>query len=509
MQKRTVFSPVRGQVLAGGKPVAHLEVVQRWSWLSVDDGMKKTTTDAEGRFAFPEVSARKLRAPKETFIVQDLEVVHEGRKVSLWNLTKTDTELNSELGGQAIELVAELKREAQEIKLPVREGTVATISGVSTFRHPYLERWAQLSTRVTEDGVAQALTRFLSSADGMKGLAAFFPAVGAQAPRVKAIDKVSEVKLTEGALYETDQGGHYALSAAPHFIGFTTHAQVAVKLDSGEAVTGRFFAWTLFLPLDESGQPKWEASFSDRWEVDARPWIRGRIDASLDRAKVAALVAARVAAAPGAELLETLDVRKGGLSVEGVELTEAKVAGSKDDWATVQVAGLLRLSIGTRRVVPRFVGHVSVELLSLASDAYRLAKGTDAPRFRVIPFKVVLETDKSKYALGEKIVLKFRVENLLDTPQRFLKWHTPFEGFANDYLDLEPTDGGPKVAYTGMLASRGPPGDSSYLTLAPGQSASSDIEITGAYPVTAKGEYQLRYKPLGDVWSEPIKFTVK
>lgn len=108
LKKQTIFSPVNGRVLIGGKPVARVDVVQLWSWFFVEDGIAQVKADAEGRFQFPEVSLRKLRKVDEVMITQDIELKHGGNTVTLWNLTRQDTQLNGELGGKPIELVAEL-----------------------------------------------------------------------------------------------------------------------------------------------------------------------------------------------------------------------------------------------------------------------------------------------------------------------------------------------------------------------------------------------------------------
>jgi hypothetical protein len=511
MQKRTIFSPVRGQILLAGKPVAQLEVVQRYQWLSVDDGEVRIKTDANGRFAFPEVSVRKLRQPKEVFIVQELDVMHQGAKVTLWNHTKQNMTLNGELGDEAIELVADLEKPAQEVKLPVAPGAVVVINGVATFRHPYLERWAHLQGSVTAAGAGHALKRFLASPQGLAGLKPFFPAVGAEVRSVTEIVDVKDVRLSDGFLYTEAKSGSFAVKGEPRFIGFTTHAQLTLKLDSGEQLSSGFFAWTMFLPIDESGHSTSEVHFSDRWEIDVRNYIRSRAEAVLVPSKVAALVRARLQEAPEAEFLEAFALKPGdrGLGIEGVEVDEVRVDGVKDDWAVLRIAGRASVRLAGRESHPRFRGTITVQLASLGDEAYRLSPGKDQPRFKVLRFRVSLATDKKVYAPGEKIVLKFQVENLMDSPQRFLKWHSPFEGFHNDFLDLEPVAGGEKVGYTGPLASRGPPRPESFLPLGPLEKASSEIEITECYPVSAKGDWVLRFKPLDQVEVNETRFSIR
>ncbi|HSP79349.1 MAG TPA: hypothetical protein VLQ93_12515, partial [Myxococcaceae bacterium] len=303
--------------------------------------------------------------------------------------------------------------------------------------------------------------------------------------------------------------GHYAVREAPRFVGFTTRAKVELKLDSGEALKVGFFAWTLYLPIDETGKPTWEARFGGRWEVDTRDWVRQQAGSMLVPARVADLVRAQLQAAPGKEFLEAIGATSAKeLVVEGVEVEEARLDGTKDDWATLNVLGRARLDVSGRKETPRFRGYLTVQLASLGGPEYRLSPGKDTPLFRVFRFGVKLRTDKKAYAPGEKIFLEFQVENLMGTPQRFLKWHTPFEGFRNDFLEIERV-GGEKVGYSGVMASRAPPGPDAYLKLNPGERANSEIEITQAYPVKAKGDYVLRYKPLDAVWADETRFTIR
>ncbi|MBI5543082.1 MAG: hypothetical protein HY901_04290 [Deltaproteobacteria bacterium] len=514
MQKRTLFSPVSGQVLLGGKPVPRLEVVQRYDWLSVDGGAARTTTDAEGRFTFPEVSVRKLRAPKDVLIVQEIEVSFREKKITLWSHTKQSTTLNAELGGEPLVLVADLERPSQEVKLPVGGDQIVVFSGVATVRHPYLERWERVRAEVTEAGATCALERFLTSPEGLAGLGAFFPTVGDKPVRVMGIAKVADVQPTEGALFVQEKGGGFAYAAReePRFVGFQTRAQVVVKLDSGEEVPTTFFTRAMYLPLDEAGKPAYEARLGDQWEVDARSYVRKRTEAVLVPVRVAALVRARLQEAPDEGFLEAFGAKPGteGPVVEAVEVGEMRVEGSKDGWATLWVRGEVQVRISEREARHRFEGHLSVQLASLADPEYRPAAEGGPAMFRVYRFMVTLKTDKAVYAPGEKTVLEFRVENLMDTPQQFLKWHTPFEGFANDFLEVQPVGVAERVAYHGVLVSRGPPRSESYLALGPREAATSTIEITQAYPVAAKGDYVIRYRALGGgIWPGEARFAIR
>ena len=507
MPMLVLCSPVHGRLLVAGKPISKIKVVQRWQWLGEDDGTAETITDAKGRFQFPQVSRRSSRAPKDVLLIQDLEATYRGKTVSLWNLTRQDLEANGELGGAPIELTADLDDAPKEVKLPVGPGKRAIITGLATFRHPYLEQWERVRARLKPAGVGRALKAFLASPEGVNGLAAFFPAVGATHRRVAEIVSVSEVKLEDGALYAAIDQGRYALEETARFVGATTRAKVLMRLDSGEEVAAGFFAWAVLLPLDERGAPRWEAHFADRWEVDTRDWIRQQARSQLAFPQVAQLVRRGLQASPGAQVREA--VGTGALTVDAVEVDSVEIDGVKDDWAILNALVRTTLRVGKRAEHPRVRAFLTVQLASLGGSEYRLSPGKDAPTFRPFRFGVTLTTDKPGYARGEKILLRFDVENLMGTPQKFLRWHTPFEGFRNDFLDVQPSGGGEPVPYQGILASRAPPGPSAYLTLAPGEKATSSIELTEAYPVEKPGAYVVRYKPLDAVWAGEARFSVR
>ncbi len=101
MGKVVLFSPVSGIVLSHGKPVAGAvlkrHVFWRWGNKAYDD---ETTTDAAGRFAFPERSATMLLGsvlPHEPFIEQKIAIDTGGKSYVAWNGEKRSYELNSEL----------------------------------------------------------------------------------------------------------------------------------------------------------------------------------------------------------------------------------------------------------------------------------------------------------------------------------------------------------------------------------------------------------------------------
>ena len=101
MGKVVLFSPVSGIVLSNGKPVSGAvlkrHVFWRWGNKAYDD---ETTTDAAGRFAFPERSATMLLGsvlPHEPYIDQRITIEHGGTTYVAWQSAKRGYALNDEL----------------------------------------------------------------------------------------------------------------------------------------------------------------------------------------------------------------------------------------------------------------------------------------------------------------------------------------------------------------------------------------------------------------------------
>lgn len=89
--------------------------------------------------------------------------------------------------------------------------------------------------------------------------------------------------------------------------------------------------------------------------------------------------------------------------------------------------------------------------------------------------------------------LRLRVHNPGPAVARFCRWHTPIEGFAADFLVVEPP-GGPPLPYQGVLAKRGAPGPEDFLTLKPGESAEAVFGLVEGYGPLPAGPLTVRFK---------------
>lgn len=107
-----LFSEVEGTVVQNGQPVAGVEVEQEYHWRWGDVRRRTTvTTDAQGRFHFPEATGTSLTAslvPHEPVITQRITLRHQGSEHKGWVFTKHDYDRLGEVQGRRLSFVCDL-----------------------------------------------------------------------------------------------------------------------------------------------------------------------------------------------------------------------------------------------------------------------------------------------------------------------------------------------------------------------------------------------------------------
>lgn len=106
-----LFSSISGRLLLNGLPVSGARLIR-----SVNPCRSKsdeTTTNAHGYFHFKALFGYPITAylPQEYATTQQIQVVHQGTRYTLWSGAKRDTEENSEARGQLLKVTCELSRE--------------------------------------------------------------------------------------------------------------------------------------------------------------------------------------------------------------------------------------------------------------------------------------------------------------------------------------------------------------------------------------------------------------
>ncbi|NIM14355.1 MAG: peptidase M35 [Candidatus Aminicenantes bacterium] len=120
-----------------------------------------------------------------------------------------------------------------------------------------------------------------------------------------------------------------------------------------------------------------------------------------------------------------------------------------------------------------------------------------------------LQAERAEYGAAEAIILRFTLTNNSDKTLNVLKWRTPLEGFNADIFLVEIE--GKRVIYIGRLVKRGAPPPEDYVSLAPGKSVSSVVDIGKGYAVYDAGDYSVQFKSslLDFGYEDPARLSAK
>jgi len=102
-----------------------------------------------------------------------------------------------------------------------------------------------------------------------------------------------------------------------------------------------------------------------------------------------------------------------------------------------------------------------------------------------------LSADKVLYKANEPITLHVTITNGNDFPLKVLKWFTPVEGVGGPLFTV--TRDGEPVTYIGPMIKRLATTDKDYITLAAGESTSSDVILSDYYDLSVSGNYEVMY----------------
>lgn len=106
---------------------------------------------------------------------------------------------------------------------------------------------------------------------------------------------------------------------------------------------------------------------------------------------------------------------------------------------------------------------------------------------------VAVLTMDSLVNLQDSLLLRFTVYNPTDDTLRFTEYHTPFEGFMNNFLTITHRDGH-DAPYIGPMAKRVmPPVEESFHTVLPNDRLSVTIDLKGGYRFDKPGTYTIEY----------------
>lgn len=516
-----MFSEVSGRVLLEGKPVPGLEIQQRFSWLGVDDGSAATCTDDDGCYHFPAVLSeeKQPRRDKDVFISQTISTRYDERTITLWQATRYDFLDQSELGGHPIRMVHELTGESRNYLIPSLGEYRTNLDGVLELDHPYIRELERGEALV--DDSREALARRLVD---VLNTPALLELINRQLVHpmllpnpVTAVDGITGAEFSAFSLYGDTE--HTKVSATSYgYLGFTIGGRLVVR-DTGGAVREVPFYWpraSIALTTPADAPPTLEGSL-EALQIYPRDVYREDVGRYLKRETVGDLVYELITTRPPTDLAYMLDRRLDvadlvyddrGLPkryVPEYRITDFAVdtitpsyVNAEDNYVSVKVTGSFAVDGHSNSYT--FTAFLCISLTSLKAGGCELVENGDC-RFSVgIPaFEYAIRMDHPEFSADDPMIMHFTVTNRLPKTNVFLIWHTPLEGFRNEFLDIVHLESGEAVQYEGPLVSRAAPRreNGSYLELAAGASKSAAIDLRGAYTFTRPGTYRVTFRRLG------------
>lgn len=115
--KVCLFSEMSGVLMANGVPAANVRLVRTARWQS--EHQDETTTDADGRFHFPEMTERTVAKflPMEFVASQKVVAFYDDAEIRIWGGVKRTPEANAEAKGEALDVACELIAEENYIEV--------------------------------------------------------------------------------------------------------------------------------------------------------------------------------------------------------------------------------------------------------------------------------------------------------------------------------------------------------------------------------------------------------
>lgn len=105
---------------------------------------------------------------------------------------------------------------------------------------------------------------------------------------------------------------------------------------------------------------------------------------------------------------------------------------------------------------------------------------------------VTITPDRPALGKRDDVTVTVLLANTGTTPERIAMGRTPFGPEEAALFDI--TRDGQPVRYLGRKVKRAPPLDADILLLAPGETRSARVELSGTYDMAATGAYAVRYR---------------
>jgi hypothetical protein len=114
-----LFSPIEGKLTFQGKPAAGAKIIRTVNWKDETGESDTFFSNEKGEFNIPIKSeTAKVSGLTQFVAYQTVDVIFQGKEVTIWRYGKMDKKLNAELGGKAINLTCELTDDLVRVEVP-------------------------------------------------------------------------------------------------------------------------------------------------------------------------------------------------------------------------------------------------------------------------------------------------------------------------------------------------------------------------------------------------------
>ena len=104
-----LFSPLEGKITYQGKPAAGAKIKLWVAWKDEEGETESYQTDDQGNFSIPKKTMTYKRNPLAQLVIkQRLTVFFEGKEFDIWEFSKMEEAIYTELGGRPENLTCEL-----------------------------------------------------------------------------------------------------------------------------------------------------------------------------------------------------------------------------------------------------------------------------------------------------------------------------------------------------------------------------------------------------------------
>jgi len=114
-----LFSPIEGKLTFQGKPAAGAKIIRTVNWKDETGESDTFFSNEKGEFNIPVKSeTAKISGLTQFVAYQTVEVIFQGKEVTIWRYGKMSKKLNAELGGKAVNLTCELTDDLVRVEVP-------------------------------------------------------------------------------------------------------------------------------------------------------------------------------------------------------------------------------------------------------------------------------------------------------------------------------------------------------------------------------------------------------